>query len=204
MKNFFQFSKKIFNGISGSIFGLLSVLFSLTGILISFFSFPGFNILYFDVSYLAVGPMGIIFNLSLIFSGITAIPFNVYMNKIIKFEGINLKLRKFALVLSLISSIALSLIGLFPVLTDNIIVLLIHGILALITFLGVTVYCILYGIFFIENSKFTLAHVFLSFLVSGIFIFYFTNRWSIVEWIGVYSIMIWITFNAIFALLKKY
>ncbi|MEJ2295782.1 MAG: hypothetical protein P8Y23_13585, partial [Candidatus Lokiarchaeota archaeon] len=107
------------------------------------------------------------------------------------------------LLLSVISSLTLSLIGFFPVLYDNIIILVIHGILALITFVGITIYCFLYGLFFLKNSRFSLLHPILSFSVSGIFLFYFTNRWSIVEWIGVGSIMIWIIFNAIFTLFKK-
>ncbi len=204
MSNNGRYFEKLLNFIPGGIFGLLTVSFALIGINTALFSFPGYSILSYDVSYLAAGPMGIIFNLGLIFSGITVIPFNFYMSKIIVYDHINLKLRKVALSLSIVSSITLSLIGFFPVLTDNILILLIHGILALVTFLGVTIYCVLYGIFFLKNSKFTLVHVLLSFLVSIIFIFYFTNRWSIIEWFGVFSILIWITYNAIFALLKKY
>jgi hypothetical membrane protein len=155
------------------------------------------------VSYLAVGPKGLIFDLGLIISGVIVIPFDFYMYSIVGNKEISFRLKKVALLLSVISSLTLSLIGFFPVLYDNIIILVIHGILALITFVGITIYCFLYGLFFLKNSRFSLLHPILSFSVSGIFLFYFTNRWSIVEWIGVGSIMIWIIFNAIFTLFKK-
>ena len=203
MKILFRFIEKVLNLIPGWVFGLLSVSIASSSILISFFSFTGYNILFYDVSYLAVGPVGLIFDLGLIFSGIVAIPFHFYMSMIVKDEKINPKLIKFTLSLSIMSSLTLSLIGFFPVLTDNVIILFIHGILALMTFLGVTIYCLFYGLFFLKNEQFSLLHSILSFLVSAIFIFYFTNRWSLIEWISVCSIMIWITFNAVFALLKK-
>lgn len=195
--------EKILQLIPGTIFGLLSVFFALTGIIISFFSFPGYNLLLYDVSYLAVGPYGLFFDLGLIFSGIIAIPFHFFMYSIIGNEKISMKLKNIALLLSVTSSLALSLIGFFPMLNENNLILIIHGILALITFLGITIYCILFGILFIINDKFSNFHAVLSFFVSGIFIFYFTNRWSLVEWISVGSIMIWITFNAFFALFKN-
>jgi len=203
MEFIYRFMKKILNIIPGGFFGLLSVSFAFVGILTSFLTFPGYNIVFCDVSYLAAGPLGFIFNLGLIISGVVAIPFHFYMNTLAVNDSINPRLRKFALSLSLVSSLALSLIGFFPVLTDNIIVLLIHGILALLTFGGITIYCFLYGIFFIKIAKFSILHSYLSFLVSAIFIFYFINRWSLVEWIGVGSIMVWITYNAIFTLFKK-
>jgi hypothetical membrane protein len=203
MEKLFQFIKRILNIIPGGIFGLLSVFSALIGITISLFTFPGYNLLLYDVSYLAVGPKGLIFDLGLIFSGIIIIPFDFYMYSIIGNKKISFRLKNTALLLSVISSLTLSLIGFFPVLYENIIILIIHGVLALITFVSITIYCFLYGIFFLKNSKFSLIHSVLSFFVSGIFIFYFTNRWSIVEWIGVGSIMIWIIFNAVFALFKK-
>ncbi|TFF69070.1 MAG: DUF998 domain-containing protein [Promethearchaeota archaeon] len=199
----FGIMKKLLNVIPAGIFGLLSVFFAFTGILISFVSFPGYNLLFYDVSYLATGPLGIFFDLGLIFSGIVAIPFHYYMNILIIHENIEPRWRKFTLSLSLMSSITLSLIGFFPVLTESIIILIIHGILALLTFIGITIYCFLYGIFFIKIAKFPFLNAILSFLVSAIFIFYFTNRWSLVEWIGVGSIMIWIAYNAIFSLVNK-
>jgi hypothetical protein len=199
----FRLIEKILYVVPGGIFGLASVFFALSGILIAFFSFPGFSILLYDVSYLAIGPLGLFFDLGLIFSGILAIPFNFYMIIVIEDKKIKPRLKKYALSLSIMSSITLSLIGFFPVLIENIIILFIHGILALLTFLGVTIYCILFGYFFIINEKFSNFHAILSFFVSGIFIFYFTNRWSLIEWIGILSIMIWITYNSITTLIKK-
>jgi len=197
------FIKKILTFIPGGIFGLLSVIVALFGILSSLLSFPGYNLLLYDVSYLATGPLGCLFDLGLILSGLIAIPFHFYMNTVISSENIKPKLRRLALILSIMSSLTLSLIGFFPVLTDNIIILLVHGILALLTFIGITIYCFLYGIFFLKSPKFPFSHSFLSFCVSGIFLFYFTNRYSLVEWIGVGSVMLWICFNAIFILIKK-
>lgn len=203
MEKLFQILKKILEIIPGTTFGLFSVFFALTGILISFFSFPGYNLLLYDVSYLAVGPYGLFFNLGLILSGIISIPFHFYIYSIIENEKISSYFKNIAFFLSVLSSLTLSLIGFFPVLNENIFILVIHGILALITFVAITIYCFIYGIFFLKNSRFSIMHSVLSFSVSGIFLFYFTNRWSIVEWIGVGSIMIWITFNVIFALFKK-
>jgi hypothetical membrane protein len=203
VKLIFQIIKRILIYIPGEFFGLLSVSSALGGILIAFFPFSGYNILFCDVSYLAASPYGIIFNIGLIFSGLIAIPFHFSMIKQIESQLISIKLKKTILSLSLTSSLTLSLIGFFPVLTGNVIILLIHGILALITFLGVTIYCFLYGVLFLKDQKFSFFHSFLSFSVSGIFIFYFTNRWSLIEWIAVLSIMVWITFNALYSLTMR-
>ena len=203
MEWIFRFMNKILDIVPGGIFGLLSITIASCGILISLLSFPGYNLLYCDVSYLAAGPLGLIFNISLFISGIIAIPFHFYMNKIIDNENIKPKLRTLALSLSLMSSLTLSLIGLFPVLTEDIIILLIHGILALFTFTGITAYCFLYGIFFIKIAEFPNLNAYLSYLVSAVFIFYFTNRWSLVEWIGVVFIMLWIAYNAVYTLIKN-
>ena len=203
MKKLLLHIKSLLHNIPGAVFGLASVSFALIGIFISIFSFPGYSLLLYDVSYLAVGPYGIFFDLGLIISGIIVIPFDFYMYSIIGNKKISFRLKNTALLFSVLSSLSLSLIGFFPVLYDNFIILFIHGILALITFVGITIYCFLYGIFFLKNSRFSLLHPVLSFSVSSIFLFYFTNRWSILEWIGVGSIMIWIIFNAIFALFKK-
>jgi hypothetical membrane protein len=195
---------KFFNIIPGGFYGILSVLVSLLGDLIALFFFPEYSMIHYDISHLALGPAGAIFNIGLIFSGILAIPFNLYLGQIIKGKGINESLRTKTVIISTIASIALALIGVFPAHPDNIILLVMHGLMALIFFFGVTIVFIIYGYFFLRSSRFSKIHAYMSFFVASIIILYMIISYSILEWIAMFAIMISVGFLSIFTIFKGF
>lgn len=199
-----NFILKFFNVIPGGFYGILSVVISLLGDLIALFLFPEYSMIHYDISYLALGPGGAIFNVGLIFSGILAIPFNLYLGKAIKGKGVNENYRKKMVILSIIASISLSLIGVFPAYPENIFLLVMHGLMALIFFLSTTIVFILYGYFFLRNSKFSKIHAYMSFIVAGIIVLYIIITLSILEWIAMFGIMIGVSFISIYTMYKGF
>jgi len=204
MDKLFFFFDKLLSVTPGGIYGILSVLIAFIGDCIAIILFPGYSIFLYDVSYLARGPGGLIFNLSLMLSGLTAIPFNIYLGRIVSSERIDEKRKKRAVTISIISSISLSLLGFFPISINNLIVIIIHVLLAILLFIGAAISCLLFGYFFLRNSKFKKMHAYMSFIVAGLIVFYISVRWSFLEWLAVFGIMLWVCFISIFTLIKKY
>lgn len=195
---------KIYKIAPGGFYGFLSVAFATLGTISAIILFPEYSLLKYDVSYLANGPGGIFFNIGLIFSGLTAIIFYIYLGRILTDQQESNNLKKRAVVIAIISNCALSLIGVFPAYPENIIFLIIHGILAIITFFGTAIFSLFFGLLFKKNSKFLKIQAYLSFFLTIFIGFYVAVRWSIIEWITVTLLMIWLSFNSFYSLYKKY
>ncbi|MFX1234207.1 MAG: DUF998 domain-containing protein [Promethearchaeota archaeon] len=204
MINLTQSLSQLYKAIPRGSYGLLSVGVMLLGNLIAIFSFPGYSILDYNISHLALSPGGIYFNLSLIISGLFAIPFNINLGKAVDGENVNNNLKKRVVSISIVDSIALSLIGVFPAYPENLVILTIHGLLALIFFVSTTIIFLLYGYLFLKSLKFVRVQAYLSFIVAIIICIYMTLRWSILEWIAFFGIMISVFYTSIFLLYKKY
>ncbi|MFX0058548.1 MAG: DUF998 domain-containing protein [Candidatus Hodarchaeota archaeon] len=200
--------KKIFDKIlkiaPGGIYGLLSVAIATITTTTAIIQFPEYSLFKYDVSYLANGPGGIIFNLGLIFSGFIGIFFYIYLGQILKEYQKDNVLRRRAVIIAVISSCAISLIGVFPAYRGNILFLIIHGILAIITFFGTAIFSLFFGLLFKKNSKFLKIQSYFSFFLTIFIGFYVAVRWSILEWITVIVLMIWISFISIYTIYKKY
>jgi len=195
---------QVYKAIPGGLYGILSVGINLLGSLIAFLLFPGYSIFQFNISHLALSPGGLYFNLGLIISGFLAIPFNINLGKVVSGERINEKIKDMVVKISILDSITLSLIGVFPAYPGNLIILIIHGLLALIFFICTTIIFVIYGYFFFKSSKFLKVQAYSSLIVAGALCIYMAIRWSILEWIAFFGIMISVLSTSIFLLYKKY
>lgn len=204
MRNFKTIITQFTNIIPKGLFGLLSVLISITGDFIALLMFPEYSMFQYDISYLAIGPGGIFFNIGLIFSGLMAIPFNIYLGKVVSGNNVNESIRKKTVIISIVACIAISLVGSFPVHLENQVILIIHAFLAFVFFLSTTIVFILYGYLFIKNEKFSKAQAYISFVIAGILIIYMIFRSSILEWISMFGIMLGIILIALYTLYKRF
>ena len=188
----------------GGIYGIFSVVFALIGDLIAYLLFPGYSMFLLTISDLGIGPGGFFFNLGIILSGISALPFLVHVGRILNEEKTFEKIRKFAVNTSIVSSISLALIGFFPVYRENLIIVVIHFSLAVITFVGGFLYCTLFGFLIFKGQYLPKILAYLSFLVSGIFILFFIILTPFMEWIAMFGIMTWTLVMSSYSLYKKY
>lgn len=204
MEKLYNFFAKLFKFIPGGFFGLLCVLIS--GLILSFSisQFPGYSMILYDVSVLGIGPglSAPIFNIGLIFIGITAIPFFIYLGDLLHREHRNSLLSNRAIFLSLVCCTSLSLISFFPVI--NFLMAVIHASLALVFFVTGMLALLSYSILMLRENSFANIHSYSGFIISGFIVFYIIVRWSIVEWIVFFAIGFWITQISIYTLYKHY
>ena len=181
----------LFEEIPGGIYGFLSVGVGIFLPILALLLNP--NYVPFDgmVSELGVGKGGIFFNLGLILSGIIAIPFFISLGRTLNCEDVNDKLRKSAITFSIISCISMSLIGCFPAVQEDGILLYAHGICTSICWFSGFIFIMLFSILFRNSSRFTKMHVYLGFIVAGIFLLVLFTWWVIFEYMIIIAISIW-------------
>ena len=181
--------------IPGGVYGLLSVFLGSIFIIFSYLNFPNYDMVTNDVSVLGIGPglSPLFFGLALISIGIFAIPFFIYLSRVLNQEIKNEKLAKRANKLSIIACFALCLIAFFPVV--NIIIGIIHASFAVIFFICGCLSFTFFSILMLRNNNFSKIHAYSGFSLAGLIVFYIVVRWSIVEWavflvIGLYTVNI--------------
>ena len=181
--------------VPGGVYGLLSVFLGALFIFLSYLNFPNYDMVSNDVSVLGIGPglSPLFFVLALISIGIFAIPFFIYLSRVLNQEIKNEKLSKRANKLSIIACIALCLITFFPVV--NIIIGIIHASLAVVFFICSCLTFTFFSILMLRNNNFSKIHAYSGFSLAGLIVFYIIVRWSIVEWavflaIGLYTVNI--------------
>ena len=118
MKKLDKIADRFLELASGSIYGIISMTIGAGAILVSLLLYPGYSIITQFVSWLGIGPglAGPIFNIGLILAGVIAIPFFISLGRILKQEeNGNPRLKKRAVIISIIACLSLSLVGCFPV-----------------------------------------------------------------------------------------
>ncbi|MEJ2276580.1 MAG: hypothetical protein P8Y70_02355 [Candidatus Lokiarchaeota archaeon] len=166
-----------FNIIKYPIFGILSALTGLLGDLLSSLFFKGYNFFTNYVSDLGVSKAGLIFNLSIIFSGILVIPVSISFY---------------------------ILIGIFPSDKSVPISFIMHGVVALVTWLSGIVYLSLFGILMILDDKYN-KFLSLTCFIQGFLIFFFLITWQpIIEWVTTAGIIVFLFINSIYMIYKKF
>lgn len=188
---------KSFEELPGGIYGLLSVtvvfLFGVLALLLT----PSYIFFEDMVSELGVGQGGIFFNLGLIFSGIIAIPFFISLGRILNYDGVNGKLRKSAIIFSIISCISMSLIGCFPATPDNIFIGFLHGTVTFISWVSGLIFVMLFSIIFIKTSQFSKFQAYMGGFVAVFFILVLCTWLPITEYAIITAVIIWVVTNAI-------
>ena len=166
---------------------------------------PSYSIFTNYLSDLGTGKnfSNIIFSLGLTLTEIFLILFYLCLGKAFKNENYNANLTNIAVLVSIISSISLILV--IPFLTDptNLLFSIMHGILANIHFIGMTIAFIFYGIIEISISRTNPLRMnkliiisFSSALLYGLSCIFYNI--SIFYWIAIIRIFIWVLVHIIF------
>ena len=224
MEKINEFFDKLFNLIPGYIFGLVAVIAGLLGDTIALLTTPEYQMWKNSMSVLGDLSGGIFLRTGLIFSGILAIPFFIYLGRAVKDDNVNELLRKVAVFAGIFSSVCVALTGTFSGVNDFIRSL--HGAFALCGWLGNTAVFILFSLCMSKNVKFSRYAVYIGYIVGGILIVYlipfFTTNFCnyfreicyefgqqiflimpVFEWVVFFSILFWILFNSIYLYYKK-
>ena len=215
MKGLNSIINKILQPVSGGVFGILSIIFGITGDIIALLLFPGFDFTKNAVSYLCESPGGLYFQIGTVFSGIFAIFFVIALGRTFDEDGINEKLRKNSIYIALVSCVSLVILGAFC--GPNPIVALIHGSFAFICWLSGLIYISLFSLFIMKDSKFSKNLAYLGFIVSFlllvlliIFILHFFKATQFlviilpsIEWIDTFAIIFWYFIISTYMIYKK-
>ncbi len=195
---------RLLGTIPGGLFGLLSVSVIIIFDLLAILFHSEYN--FFDnmVSELGVGPGGIFFNLGLILSGIIAIPFYLHLSKTFIDENVNENIRKTAIASSMISCISYTLLGFFPAIESDQFLHNAHGILAIISISSGICYLVSFSSLMLHSNRFKKSQAYLGLLTAGLYAFFLSTWWPIVEWIMSLSIMTWIVINSSYCLYHKF
>lgn len=194
---------RVLSRVPGGIFGILSVTIGVCGDFISIYLYPGYNIFINTISELGVGPGKIFFNIGVIFAGIIAIPFGIYLGRALNTKGSYEKLNKSAVVISIISCVSLSLIGVFPGNPAETLIYLLHGFCAFLCFFGGMIYLFLFSFLMLREPKFSKFLAYYGFFVAGLFLLFLFTWVPITEWIANIGIISWTIICSIYMLYKK-
>jgi hypothetical protein len=199
----------------GGYYGLISIFFGCLGDLIAFLMYPGYNITKSAVSTLCKGPGGVFFQLGTVLSGIFAIPFVIYLSKSFNETEVSDKFRRAILYIALISCIAFIGLGVFC--GSNLIISLIHGGFAVISWISGIIYITGFNILMYKDSQFSKYIAYFGFCASLIlfsmiflFILHFfpALRFLMIilpslEWINTFSLIIWFLIISTYMIFKK-
>lgn len=191
MVNFSDSLSKIFDIIPGPIFGILSVIVGLLGDFLALLLFPEYN-LNLMISKLGIGPGGIFFNIGTILSGFFAFLFYLYLGRVVKDEHLNENLRKAAIISAVVSCFFFMLIGFFPSLEENQMLIILHGNFASICFIAGLIYFLLFNIIILRNKNFLKIHAYVGFTEACLILFFLFTWNPISEWIMTIGIIVWI------------
>ena len=219
-----QFFDNLFDIVPGYVFGLLAFITGFLGDFLALLFSPGYQMLRSSISLLGLNPGGIYWRLGMIISNIFAIFFLIYLGKILKDENFNDIIRKIAIGSGIFTSVSGILTGAFTGVTELIIYL--HGIFALMSFIGSAVLYSLFAFLIAKNSKFSKPIAYISIIVGAIVVsylipFFITNFCSVFtgicysfgeliwlimptyEWTMVFAILIWYLSNSLYIAKKK-
>lgn len=194
---------KLLKLVPGGYYGLLSISIGIIFTFLSYLLVPGYSMFKSFISVLGISPglAALLFNLGFILTGITVIPFLVYLGRSLTQEKINEKIKKITIKISIIGAMSISLVGCFPHYT--LLLGIIHIFFATIFFFCELIFCVIYSILIWFDSRFSKMQSIIGLAVSGVFIFFIFTGWPISEWIVFFVIIVWVIENSIYILYKK-
>jgi len=190
-----------YNVIPAPIYGLLSAIVGLSGDIISIILFQGYNLNHM-ISALGTGPGGIFFNIGTIISGIFAFLFYLHLYKVIGKETTDPKLHLVGRRFALISCVFFSLVGVFPTST-NIIIFVLHGTFALISWLSAILYLSIFSYFIYKTKTISRFFIYLALITASTIIMFLLTWKPIIEWIMALAVAVWITLISAYLLYRK-
>ena len=175
------------------LYGLVAVVIRVSGDFTAMAFFEGYDITKNLISDLGTGAGNIFFNMGVFIAGLFLIPFFIVLGHKFKDEGENEYLRIVMLILSLISAITFSLLGvtlglylLFPQIT---LFLTLHFFFATACYIFGALSLTLLGIMMIKSSKFSKILPFICFMAAGTGILFLLMWTPLIEWISTYFIL---------------
>ncbi|MFX1314693.1 MAG: hypothetical protein ACFE9T_02435 [Promethearchaeota archaeon] len=224
MKKVNVFFNKLYHNVPGYVFGLLAFIFGFLGTILALLLSPDYVMWEKSISVLGHKKGGLFLRIGLILFGIASIPFLIYFARTLHNEDVNEYLTKGGLYASIFSAITTILTEIFTGVNEFISTL--HGLFALLSWMGGAIFLTLFSIVMRKNPNFSKVQIYVSFIVTGIFIFYLipffiTNFCSYypdlcysfgravytivptTEWIVHFGILFWGLFNSSYFLYKK-
>lgn len=227
MKKINEFFDKIFNITPGYIFGFLTFIIGFTGDILALIisGLVGDYVMWEkSISILGHRTGGVYLRTGLVISNILAIPFIIYFGRGLKDENINENLIKLTIGCGIFASITAVLTGIFSGVNEFISSL--HGLFALLSWIGGAIVCFLFGYLMLKNSKFSKSIIYFNFIIAGIFASYlipffitnFCNYYAeicysfgraiytimpVYEWVVILSILIWYLVNTVYLFNKR-
>jgi len=202
LENLNKSSSAVFKLIPGPIFGFASVIIGLGGDALALSLTPYYNP-DLMISKLGVGPGGFFFNIGTILSGLFAVPFYIYLEIVLKREEFNSKVLEGALGSALISCLFFILVGVFPSNDSNLLILYLHGVFSLFSFLSALSYFLLFSFLLFKSSQFLKFHAYTGFFQVGLIIFFLFTWNPISEWLMTFGLIIWIITISTYLLYKQ-
>ncbi|MFX0000446.1 MAG: DUF998 domain-containing protein [Candidatus Hermodarchaeota archaeon] len=185
------------------LFGFFGALFVLVGLLITAFFTPGFNPLDYTISSLGEGNARSLFSISFVVAGSLLIPFYIYLKK--ELEAIEEHIGKLATGVAIFSNMCIGLVGIIPNETfDPVAFFTFHGIVAGVSFIGTSIYIVLYSILMYKGPQslmykgptFKRYLAYLGFTIGFVLILFVSTLNPLLEWILAFLTVSWILIAA--------
>ncbi|MFX0038330.1 MAG: DUF998 domain-containing protein [Promethearchaeota archaeon] len=192
------------------LFGFFGALFILIMMPITMLSTPGYSPLNRTISMLGEQEAKTLFSIAFVVFGTLSIPFYIYLER--ELVNISKHVRRLATGISIFTSVCVALVGIIPDETYRFAFGAFHTFVALVSFIGSSVYIVLFSILMYQSPKSELYRGppfkrYLAdhgFLVGVILILFFITRHPIIEWILALLITSWILITAIQCLSYTY
>lgn len=215
MEKLDQFIERLNHYIPIRFFGLLSVIFGILGDIIAYSMYPGYNFTRSAVSALCEGNGRIFFQMGIVLSGFFAFFFVIYLGNTLNTKEGGEKLKKISIPLGVISCVSFIFLGIFC--GTNLIIALIHGTSAIISWSSGFSFITLYNILMLRDSNYSKYIAYFGFFVSSIFAIMITMFFlhlipalrslmvflPTLEWINTLTLTLWYFTISMYMINKK-
>ncbi len=192
------------------LFGLSGVLFMVILLPVTALLTPGYTPLENTVSSLGNGVMKSLFSICFVVSGSLLIPFYIYLER--ELVNIEENVRRLATGISIFTCVCIALVGIIPDETHWEFFLMFHGFVAAVSFIGSSIYIVLYSIlmYYVPKSrmyhgpKFKKYLAYYGFFIGFLLIILLITLNPLIEWILTVSIAFWIIITAIQCISYKF
>lgn len=174
------------------LFGLAGLIISIIFLIAAIIYDGNYNPLYRAVSSLAEQGGKTLFSIGFIIAGSLAIPFYIKLEKSLVLKGRRDNIRRIATAISIVSCVAIGLIGVIPDENFPVEFAAFHITMAITSFVGTSIYIGVFSLTMLLNPKYNLFIPILGFLAITFLGLLAIFRYAIIEWILTILIFIWI------------
>lgn len=192
------------------LFGFFGALFIAIVLPIAAILTPGYSPITNTVSSLGKGQAKSLFSIAFVVAGSLAIPFFIYLER--ELVNIDENIRRLATGVSIFTSVCIALVGIIPDETYIEAFLVFHSFVALVAFIGSSIYIVLYSILMYQGPKSKLYKgpafkkylAYYGFFIGGVLIVLLITLNPLIEWILTILIMTWVIITALQCLVYKF